>query len=139
MRPVHACSKCVFKGMSIWFNRLAKSQFAKMKLKHNFFSTDDFQKEILSWRFEVPILLVHLDIDDFFNIGNSNHHCKHAPKMLPNVHRSLLERCITFLLDHQFIRSATNPDIVFQSSEGSGQGLPHSGYLSNLSFLHAAE
>ena len=72
--------------------------------------------------------------------GSSRELASLASRVLPaGPMRDLVEECIQFLLEHQFIRSAILPGRYWKVEEGSGMGLPHSGPIADVALYIALE
>ena len=53
--------------------------------------------------------------------------------------RKFVADACELILEHQYVDSFCDPVLLFKVVNGSGQGLKHSGAISNAAFLHHAE
>ena len=136
-RPVHASSKHCFSSASVW---LQKTMDARLRaFPHLIGSTDEFLKRMSSLVVDETDLLLHMDLDDFFMTGSVDFISRTVTTLFEGDIATPLDDLVSYVLDHQYVRSPQVPEAIFKVVEGSGMGLRQSAGLSNACFCAHAE
>jgi hypothetical protein len=84
--------------------------------------------------------LITIDVKHFFMSGSKDQLIAAAMKIFHRSPRSeLIKRAIEFVLNWQFIKTAADPDSLWQIVTGTGMGLVHSSELADAAFHGIAE
>ena len=136
-RNLHTCPTYAFKGLSKWVARQIQSILCQHP--HILRNSADFVQKISLIPAESHHYFVKLDLKDFYMSGSCMDLTNDVVGIFPRGPRkSIIEACVIFLLDSQFIQSKAIPGL-FKVETGTGMGLIASGDLADAAFYHRVE
>ena len=136
-RPVHSMSNYCFKGLSLWLCSVLEPIVKRYKWLCE--SSEASLVKLQSKSFPRDCQFVHIDIRNFFMQGSISFLLRSVCALIGNEKlRDLVYDVLKFLLEFQFVESSTGGG-VRQVCEGSSMGLPHSGYVAVLAFVHSQD
>ena len=136
-RPVHSMSSYCFKGLSQWLSSILEPIVKRYKWLCG--SSEAALLKLLSKSFPRDCKFVHIDIRNFFMQGSISFLLRAVCACIGDTKlRSLVHDVLKFLLEFQFVESSTQGE-VRQVCEGSSMGLPHSGFVAVLAFMHSQD
>jgi hypothetical protein len=137
MRPIHACSSYAYAGLSLWLCSVLKPIINKYA--HLSSTSEQILHRACLHAFPADVQLVHIDLDDFFMSGRHPFLIQHVGSLIGcKKLRTLVRKVLRFLLKTQYIKSSAAEGVRHMAC-GSSQGLPHSGLVAILAFLHSME
>ena len=136
-RPIHACSKYGYAGLSLWLCSILKP--IADRYAHLSGTSEQILHKACLHGFPSDITLAHIDLDDFFMSGAHPFLVKHVGSLVGcSKLRTLVRKVLSFLLKTQYIQSSATSGVRHMCN-GTSQGLPHSGLVAILAFLHSTE
>ena len=108
-------------------------------VRHIYANTPSILRDLSGVCLDEDDRLIKIDIKDFFDCGTPSTLTKHAfCHVADTSERKCLVDMLDWLLQHQFLRDEVN-DVVYQMTEGSGQGMAASGEVASTTFLYDVE
>ena len=135
-RDIHASSSYCYGSISQWLNsQLAETKCVPYVLK----SASELVKLLRSQSVFEGSMLVHLDIADFYMSGPIIELTRDCTRHIEDVPlRVLMRRALELILNQQFVVGVTSKDL-YQVSNGTGMGLPHSSSVAGSAFQNLSE
>jgi hypothetical protein len=137
LRFLHTAAEYSFEALGKWFVHQLDKRLTTFRHITN--SSSKFARDITSMSFPTSALVLHYDLDDFFNKGGARFLAENSSSLLYQDLRRVGKRVADFLLEHQYVRTGCIPDLIFNVLQGSGQGLTASGSIANSAFLMSHE
>ena len=141
LRPIVSSIKHVFSSMGLW----VKSVVDKEIYKRSWLVRSSEQFKARAEKLVFPRSkrwgILHVDLDDLFNVGAPEFLAKESSLTVGTTLRKLVHEAISFLLAHQFVTTAAfgSEEDVWRMIRGAGMGTTFAAAVANAAFQHSQE
>merc|ERR1712151_737662 len=128
-----------FAGVAKWVHPVVYAVLAD-EAPRVLHSVQSFVQGAAERRFPETAVMVRLDFRDFFMSGTGGQLAEGLGSIFPRGRRrGIVEDCVYFLCEYQYVRSPVLPGRLWHVEIGSGVGLPQSGALADGAFYGVVE
>lgn len=140
-RPLHCSTNYAFEGVARWI-MYHLTGILRTKAPHLLRDSFDLAQRLQTFKHPLQVFWLHLDAKDFYLSGKSLDIINDICSIIDNSQlKGLMRKALEFILHYQYIENPHASDECFRYVQcilGSGQGLTHSGAVSD-SALYARE
>ena len=139
-RALHATPNYMLMGLGLWVQMMCQKRLADVEYSHILKDASGFISDIRAIEVGSIDFFVKVDFKDFYMSGEPKQIADDVASREPDMHsRLLLRDAILILLESQFLEAEPVADKLYQVIRGSGMGLVHSGFITDLSLANLAE
>ena len=137
-RGVHSAVASSYKPLAHWV--LSRIRQRSRHLPYVALNSKEIVKEVRGRRFHRHVILVTLDICDFYMSGFHEYMIRSVVRCgSTDAEREILKEALEFLNNHQFVTHESIPGAKFKVKKGSGMNLIHSGDVADLVLADCVE